>query len=256
MVAGVRALPRLIRLTSGDVADLVLRSLPRILADEPEVVAYVPRGGSIPAALIAQYANLPLTIDPAEYAGRRVLLVEDLCVTGQSLRRTRAEFQVANSVITYSLVRVSINVGFRPDYWSVSSGVDQYVMLPWEVIDMFDEDFPYRVVAEVDGVLRDPESDSRLLRADHVAEAATTGAAALHDADWAAAVGLTVGRWRVLDGAVSARPWNRPALYLCRERPDARHRDAVLSEFDVVYPLSEGSLEGYGYDRYDGLEES
>jgi hypothetical protein len=248
--------PRLLRLSAADVTALVRRSLPEVMAGEPEAVAWVPRGGSIPAALLAQWTGLPMVpAEPAACAGLRTLLVEDLCVTGAALLRVRDRLAGAASVTTYGLVRAGINTAAPPDHWGLFARTDQYVMLPWEVTDMFDDDFPFAVVAEVDGVLRDPGTGRRLLRADRVPRAATTPGAADADRAWARAAGVRVDEWLVLGSDPPPAPGPRPGLYLCGDGPDARHREEIRSSFDIVFPLSEGDQEGRGYDRYTGTEE-
>jgi len=102
----------------------------RAVADEVakppgvQCVAGVPRGGLVPAAIIAERLRLPLvSIDAVEALGRRVLVVDDLIDSGA----TAARF--VDRCAFVALFRKP----WSPFQECASFTVDRWLVFPWEV---------------------------------------------------------------------------------------------------------------------------
>ncbi len=121
---------------------MVTSLLDRAASWQPECVAAITRGGLVPGTIAACLLALPLAIlgferqtgrvrwigDPPE--ARRVLLVDDCCATGATMRAARfALLDEGRAVLTLTIVHDPETTGFLPD---LSHPMRALFRLPWE----------------------------------------------------------------------------------------------------------------------------
>jgi uncharacterized protein len=118
---------------------------------DPEVVIGIARAGVIPGAVIASILRKDffslkitrrsgtervrdqpqlLTSAPMQARGRRVLIVDEICTTGETLRMALAAVRAVRPAevrTATSLVKVG---GYKPDFYAVET--DAAVMFPWD----------------------------------------------------------------------------------------------------------------------------
>lgn len=118
---------------------------------QPEVVVAIARAGALPGAVIAsiygvefysmtisrkvgrdQIRERPeiLSAAPPQCAGKRVLLVDEICTTGETMRLGLAavrDTQAAEVRTAASFIRHS---GYKPDYFAIET--DATVIFPWD----------------------------------------------------------------------------------------------------------------------------
>ncbi|HEX5416356.1 MAG TPA: phosphoribosyltransferase [Chloroflexota bacterium] len=146
----------------------VIETIPQIRQFPIDAVTYIPRGGSAIAAIVCQILDVPLlaSIDEPRTDPTRVLLVDDMIVSGRSLADFRHRFpQRLAGVPTYVFASVPQD---RPDDTAVdivSITVDprRYFLLPWEIGDIFRPTFPFSTLVEIDGVIRSPRPPERAI---------------------------------------------------------------------------------------------
>ena len=120
---------------------MLLALLDRACAWGPEVVAGIARGGLVPAAMAASALALPLSVltvarggavgwlGPAP-AGRRVLLVDDACSTGATMRTARAALVAGGrDCLTMTVAYDPERSSFVPD---LSHPMTELFRFPWE----------------------------------------------------------------------------------------------------------------------------
>ncbi|MEM3737017.1 MAG: phosphoribosyltransferase family protein [Candidatus Bathyarchaeia archaeon] len=133
---------------------LYVDSLCKVLAREvrePEVVVGILKGGMIPAVIISNILRKPLLAlgvhHPCEYvsrgvqiyqnlrrellAGRKVLLVDDICDTGETLRAAKEHVEGLGGKVETAVLQKRHGSTFTPDYWVEE--VWGWVVYPWEV---------------------------------------------------------------------------------------------------------------------------
>lgn len=122
----------------------------------PEIVVGIARAGVIPGAVVASILRCDfysmkisrrsgdevvrdepkvLTAAPRQVSGRRVLIVDEICTTGATLRLALAAvraFHPAEVATATSFVRLG---GYKPDFYAVET--DATIIFPWDrqVID-------------------------------------------------------------------------------------------------------------------------
>lgn len=128
---------------------------------DPEIIVGIARAGVIPGAVIASILRRDfhsmkisrraggelvreepriLSAAPSEVHGRRVLIVDEICTTGETLRMALAAVR-SNQPAEVRTATSFVKVGrFRPDYSAVET--DATVIFPWD-----------RQVVETDGAL-------------------------------------------------------------------------------------------------------
>lgn len=159
--------PQVRFLTSAQVHSAVLASLPAVRLHSVSAVTFIPRGGAIPAVLLAQHLDVPLLSLAEARPERHVLLVDDLVVSGRSMAFAVAQWPADRSPVTYALIHVphGTTTGLWPDVVAITTAPGRYVMVPWEITDALEDDFPLRCVFDLDGVFRDPATRLPLLSA-------------------------------------------------------------------------------------------
>ncbi|MBI4538802.1 MAG: phosphoribosyltransferase [Gemmatimonadetes bacterium] len=116
----------------------------------PQIVVGIAKAGVIPGAVIASILGLDffsikisrrvgddvrrrptlLSAAPPQAAGKRVLLVDEICTTGETLRLALAairELRPAEVRTATSFARPS---GYKPDYYALET--DATVIFPWD----------------------------------------------------------------------------------------------------------------------------
>ena len=127
---------------SYDAAErLLLARLDRAAAWGPELVAGIARGGLVPAAMAASQLALPLAMLAVSRAGAvrwigdppqagRVLLIDDACSTGATLRAARdALLAEGRACLTMTVVHDPERTSFTPD---LSQPMTELFRFPWE----------------------------------------------------------------------------------------------------------------------------
>lgn len=129
----------------------------RLDSDEYDVVVGIARGGLIPATELSHHLNLPLipliwqTRDgtpPEEIPGdvaqaifqKRVLLVDDICDSGETYAQVYDAIMGENNQLALSLTSCCLHynrgeIMFRPDMWAVeiNKRIDPiWLVYPWE----------------------------------------------------------------------------------------------------------------------------
>lgn len=118
---------------------------------DPELIVGIARAGVIPGAVIASILRRDfhsmkisrrvggervrdepriLSAAPPEVRGRRVLIVDEICTTGETLRMALAAIR-ANNPAEVRTATSFVKVGhFRPDFYAVET--DATVIFPWD----------------------------------------------------------------------------------------------------------------------------
>jgi len=108
----------------------------------PDAVAGIARGGLVPATMAACILALPLAMLAADRgsgevtwlgpppSGRRILLVDDCCATGQTMRTARAALlRQGRDVLTLTIVHDPETTTYVPD---LSHPMRELFRFPWE----------------------------------------------------------------------------------------------------------------------------
>lgn len=141
-----------------DIWSRILEVVPKLRQYGITAVTYVPRGGCFPASIIANILEVPL-LSPdcaVRHALSRVLVVEDIVVTGRTLADfKRCHFQDSD-IVTYTFAEVPHlrEIDCKIDIVSMVIDKRTYLMLPWELVDMFEPTFPFQPLFDLDGILR------------------------------------------------------------------------------------------------------
>jgi uncharacterized protein len=118
---------------------------------EPEVVIGIARAGVIPGAVIASILRRDffsmkitrrsgmervherpqlLTAAPTQAAGKRVLIVDEICTTGETLRMALAAVRAVRPAEVRTATSFVKSGHFKPDYFAVET--DAIVIFPWD----------------------------------------------------------------------------------------------------------------------------
>ena len=133
---------RMPRFIGYDQAERMLNALgDRARAWNPDLVAGIARGGLVPASMVASLLALPLAmlsvarggavtwLGPAP-AARRVLLIDDACSTGETMRTARAALAAeGRDCLTMTVAHDPERTAFVPD---LSHPVTELFRFPWE----------------------------------------------------------------------------------------------------------------------------
>lgn len=126
-----------------DHAERMLAALlDRAMAWQPDAVVAITRGGLVPGTMVACLGALPLfTIGWDRHAGttawmgpappgKRILLVDDCCATGQTMRAVHAALLMEErDCATMTIVHDPETTGFVPDF---SHPMRELFRFPWE----------------------------------------------------------------------------------------------------------------------------
>lgn len=138
---------------SWDVFGELSRALAVNVAREfdPEMVIGVATAGVIPGAVIASILRKDfftlkitrrsgmervhehpklLTAAPNQARGKRVLIVDEICTTGETLRMALAAVRAVNPAEVHTATSFVKAGGFKPDFYAVET--DATVIFPWD----------------------------------------------------------------------------------------------------------------------------
>jgi len=118
---------------------------------EPELVVGIAKAGVIPGAVIASILGCDfssmkisrragadrvraqprvLSAAPREAAGRRVLIVDEICTTGDTLRLALAAVRSVNPADVKTATSFVKLGGYKPDFYAIET--DALVIFPWD----------------------------------------------------------------------------------------------------------------------------
>jgi hypoxanthine phosphoribosyltransferase len=152
----------------------IVETIPALRRFPITAVTYVPRGGSAIAAIVCQILDVPLVspCDLNEIDLSRCLLVDDMLVTGHSLAAFRRRYLPDHRAMpTYIFATVPRDRVANAEIDITSMVVDpvRYLLLPWEIGDIFRPIFPFPILVDLDGVIRSPADASQaILSTPHV----------------------------------------------------------------------------------------
>lgn len=117
----------------------------------PEAVVGIARAGAIPGAVIASILRVDfysmrisrkegaeqvrerpavLSAAPSEVAGKRVLIVDEIATSGDTLRLALAAVRDVNPAEVRSATNFARSRGYKPDYFGLET--DATVIYPWD----------------------------------------------------------------------------------------------------------------------------
>jgi hypothetical protein len=120
-------------------------------AYDPEVVIGIAKAGVIPGAVIASILRLDffslkitrragmervhdqprvLSSAPPQARGKRVLIVDEICTTGQTLRMALAAVRAVRPADVRTATSFAKTGRYKPDYYAVET--DAMVIFPWD----------------------------------------------------------------------------------------------------------------------------
>lgn len=118
---------------------------------DPDVIVGIARAGVIPGAVIASMLRkdffsmkisrregaelvrerpMVLSAAPPQAAGKRVLVVDEICTTGETLRMALAAVRHVNAAEIRTATSFVKAGGFKPDFYAIET--DSMVIFPWD----------------------------------------------------------------------------------------------------------------------------
>lgn len=118
---------------------------------DPEIVVGIAKAGVIPGAVIASILRLDffsmkisrrvgddvvrqrpaiLSAAPPQALGKRVLLVDEICTTGETLRLALAAIRDVRPAEVRTATSFARSYGYKPDYYALET--DATVIFPWD----------------------------------------------------------------------------------------------------------------------------
>ena len=113
-----------------DVEDAVERLAINITNSKVEIAAVggLPRGGLIPAVMLSHKMNIPF-VSQANITGvvGNILVVDDICDTGKTLKRFKFEDNVYTATLHYKS-----SAEYEPNFWWRMAYENEWIVYPWE----------------------------------------------------------------------------------------------------------------------------
>jgi len=139
-----------------------------ILADKisgsgwlPDVIVAIARGGLVPAMLLSDFlgvksiltmqlehwpapgqvemnVKLRFDIPPVNLNGKKVLIVDDIADTGDTLLFAKKHLESRFTDVSIKTAALHVRKGktrFIPDYWSVEVESEHWIMYPWNYVE-------------------------------------------------------------------------------------------------------------------------
>jgi hypoxanthine phosphoribosyltransferase len=124
-----------------------------VAAYDPEVIVGIAKGGVLPAAVLASLLRREfypvrlsrrhddrivreqpalLTPMPAVVAGKRVIIVDEIAVTGETLRLAAGEAQRLGATAVKTATLFVHGASQRPDYFALET--DDLILNPWDYL--------------------------------------------------------------------------------------------------------------------------
>lgn len=85
----------------------------------------LPRGGLIPAVMLSHKLKIPF--GPVPQAGGNILIVDDICDSGKTLKPYKFESGVYTVTLHYKHKAI-----VEPDFWWRLASEDEWIVYPWE----------------------------------------------------------------------------------------------------------------------------
>lgn len=113
-----------------DIDDAVERLAINITNTNIEIAAVggLPRGGLIPAVMLSHKLSIPFVsqINTSGVDGN-VLIVDDICDSGKTLKRFKFEENVYTATLHYK-----ITAEYEPNFWWKLAPENEWIVYPWE----------------------------------------------------------------------------------------------------------------------------
>jgi hypoxanthine phosphoribosyltransferase len=113
-----------------DIEDAIERLAINITNSQYEIAAVggLPRGGLIPAVMLSHKLNIPF-VSQANIAGAtgNILIVDDICDSGKTLKRFKFEENVYTAALYYKST-----AEYEPHFWWRLASINEWINFPWE----------------------------------------------------------------------------------------------------------------------------
>ena len=113
-----------------DIDEAIERLAINIAISKIEIAAVggLPRGGLIPAVMLSHTLNIPF-VSQANIAGvdGNILIVDDICDSGKTLKRFKFEDNVYTATIYYKSA-----AEYEPHFWWKLVQSNEWIVYPWE----------------------------------------------------------------------------------------------------------------------------
>jgi hypoxanthine phosphoribosyltransferase len=94
-----------------------------------EAITGLPRGGLIPAVLLSHKLDIPYVSSDNDFEGyEHVLIVDDICDTGETLKQYYQVFPIAT-------IHYKQTASIQPDFYYTLAPKDKWIVYPWEQKD-------------------------------------------------------------------------------------------------------------------------
>lgn len=115
-----------------DVEDAVERLAINIASNEKEITGIMglPRGGLVPAVMLSHKLDIPFITEDEDTGEGYVLLVDDICDSGNTLEQYREFDNVLTATLHYKT-----SACIEPDFWWRLAPENEWIVYPWESKD-------------------------------------------------------------------------------------------------------------------------
>ena len=116
-----------------DIEEAVEKLATNIINSKIEIAAVggLPRGGLIPAVMLSHKLTIPF-VSQANAGGilGNILIVDDICDTGKTLKRFKYESNIYIVTLHYKTSAI-----IEPNFWWKLAGENEWIVYPWEQKD-------------------------------------------------------------------------------------------------------------------------
>jgi hypoxanthine phosphoribosyltransferase len=113
-----------------DIDDAIERLAINITNSNIEISAIggLPRGGLIPAVILSHKMNIPFVSQAnIKQINGNILVVDDICDSGKTLKRFKFEDNVYTATIHYKTT-----AEYEPHFWWRIAPLNEWIVYPWE----------------------------------------------------------------------------------------------------------------------------
>ena len=113
-----------------DIDDAVESLIYQIKQSNTKITAIggLPRGGLIPAVLLSHKMDIPFVSQAnVKLVPGNILIVDDICDTGKTLKRFKFEDNVYTATIHYKT-----SAEYKPHFWFKLANENKWIVYPWE----------------------------------------------------------------------------------------------------------------------------
>lgn len=90
----------------------------------------IPRGGLTLAVMLSYSKNIPLLTSIRGIKNKRVLLVDEISDTGNTLKRVKKELNSQNNIVETLTIHIQKETALVPDYYIAVT--NEWIDYPWE----------------------------------------------------------------------------------------------------------------------------